>query len=114
MWWVNVELGFGYFVYVKQLQLYGAECQLVASADANLLLGLQKKKHHQLRKVLCGRCQLLSHGHMITAVGGHGGILVGSSLFLLKSFVRSYHTCCHENALIVKLVRLPIQAFITR
>lgn len=116
MWWVNVELEFGYFSCVKQLQLYGAECrcQLVASADVNWLLGLQKKKHHQLRKVLCGRCRLLSHGHMITAVGGNGGYSGGKQFVSAEELREKLSHLRHENALIVKLVRLSIQAFRTR
>ncbi|KAH7855084.1 hypothetical protein Vadar_021050 [Vaccinium darrowii] len=63
-----------------------------------------KKKHHQLRKVLCGRCQLLSHGHMITAVGGHGGYSGGKQFVSAEELREKLSHLRHENALIVKLV----------
>ncbi|KAL5128228.1 NO-associated protein 1, chloroplastic/mitochondrial [Glycine soja] len=65
---------------------------------------LQKKKHHQLRTVLCRRCRLLSHGKMITVVGGHGGYL-GSKLFVTAEELREKLSHLHhEKALIVKLL----------
>ncbi|CAN6984809.1 unnamed protein product [Brassica oleracea var. botrytis] len=64
-----------------------------------------KKKHHQLRTVICGRCQLLSHGHMITAVGGNGGYAGGGKQFVSADELREKLSHLrHEKALIVKLV----------
>ncbi|KAI8564586.1 hypothetical protein RHMOL_Rhmol03G0191700 [Rhododendron molle] len=63
-----------------------------------------KKKHHQLRTVLCGRCRLLSHGHMITAVGGNGGYSGGKQFVTAEELREKLSHLRHENALIVKLV----------
>ncbi|KAL5810884.1 hypothetical protein ACOSQ4_027452 [Xanthoceras sorbifolium] len=63
-----------------------------------------KKKHHQLRTVLCGRCRLLSHGHMITAVGGNGGYSGGKQFISADDLREKLSHLCHEKALIVKLV----------
>ncbi|XP_074281850.1 putative nitric oxide synthase [Silene latifolia] len=63
-----------------------------------------KKKHHQLRTVLCGRCKLLSHGHMITAVGGHGGYAGGKQFVTAEQLRDKLSHLRHEKALIVKLV----------
>ncbi|KAK4795843.1 hypothetical protein SAY86_028169 [Trapa natans] len=63
-----------------------------------------KKKHHQLRTVLCGRCQLLSHGHMITAVGGNGGYPGGKQFVTAEELRKRLSHLRHEKALIVKLV----------
>ncbi|KAI4332737.1 hypothetical protein L6164_017621 [Bauhinia variegata] len=63
-----------------------------------------KKKHHQLRTVLCRRCQLLSHGQMITAVGGHGGYSGGKSFITAEQLREKLSHLRHEKALIVKLV----------
>ncbi|KAL7001730.1 nitric oxide associated protein 1 [Sarracenia purpurea var. burkii] len=63
-----------------------------------------KKKHHQLRTVLCGRCQLLSHGHMITAVGGNGGYSGGKQFVSADELREKLSHLRHEKALIVKLV----------
>uniref|UniRef100_A0A7C9AVG5 Nitric-oxide synthase (NADPH) n=1 Tax=Opuntia streptacantha TaxID=393608 RepID=A0A7C9AVG5_OPUST len=63
-----------------------------------------KKKHHQLRTILCGRCQLLSHGHMITAVGGHGGYTGGKQFITAEQLRDKLSHLRHEKALIVKLV----------
>lgn len=64
-----------------------------------------KKKHHQLRTVICGRCQLLSHGHMITAVGGNGGYAGGGKQFVSADELREKLSHLrYEKALIVKLV----------
>ncbi|XP_031484256.1 putative nitric oxide synthase [Nymphaea colorata] len=63
-----------------------------------------KKRHRQLRTVLCGRCILLSHGHMVTAVGGNGGY-AGGKQFITAEELRE--KLCHlrtEKVLIVKLV----------
>lgn len=84
------------------------------NVDANWLFGLQKKKHRQLRTVLCGRCRLLSHGHMITAVGGNGGYSGGKQFVTAEELREKLSHLRHENALVVKLVRLPIQTFSTR
>jgi len=65
---------------------------------------LQKKKHHQLRTVLCRRCQLLSHGEMITAVGGHGGYPGGKLFVTAEELREKLSHLRHEKALIVKLV----------
>lgn len=65
---------------------------------------LQKKKHHQLRTVICGRCQLLSHGHMITAVGGNGGYAGGKQFVSADELREKLSHLRHEKALIVKLV----------
>lgn len=65
---------------------------------------LQKKKHHQLRTVLCGRCRLLSHGHMITAVGGHGGYPGGKQFVTADQLREKLSHLRYEKALIVKLV----------
>ncbi|XP_059304982.1 putative nitric oxide synthase [Lycium ferocissimum] len=63
-----------------------------------------KKKHHQLRKILCGRCRLLSHGHMITAVGGNGGYPGGKQFVSAEELREKLSHLRHEKALIVKLV----------
>ncbi|ESQ45831.1 hypothetical protein EUTSA_v10010252mg [Eutrema salsugineum] len=63
-----------------------------------------KKKHHQLRTVICGRCQLLSHGHMITAVGGNGGYAGGKQFVSADELREKLSHLRHEKALIVKLV----------
>lgn len=63
-----------------------------------------KKKHRQLRTILCGRCRLLSHGHMITAVGGHGGYAGGKQFVTAEQLRDKLSHLRHEKALIVKLV----------
>ncbi|XP_030473360.2 NO-associated protein 1, chloroplastic/mitochondrial isoform X2 [Syzygium oleosum] len=63
-----------------------------------------KKKHHQLRTVLCRRCRLLSHGHMITAVGGNGGYSGGKQFVTAEELRDKLSHLRHEKALIVKLV----------
>lgn len=63
-----------------------------------------KKKHHQLRTILCGRCRLLSHGHMITAVGGNGGYSGGKQFVSADELREKLSHLRHEKALIVKLV----------
>ncbi|KAL2555970.1 NO-associated protein 1 [Forsythia ovata] len=64
----------------------------------------KKKKHRQLRTVLCGRCRLLSHGHMITAVGGNGGYSGGKQFVTAEELREKLSHLRHEKALIVKLV----------
>lgn len=66
---------------------------------------MQKKKHRQLRTVLCGRCRLLSHGHMVTAVGGNGGYAGGKQFVTAEELREKLTHLRHEKALIVKLVR---------
>lgn len=63
-----------------------------------------KKKHRQLRTVLCRRCRLLSHGHMITAVGGNGGYSGGKQFVSAEELREKLSHLSHEKALIVKLV----------
>ncbi|GAB2261598.1 hypothetical protein Droror1_Dr00002595 [Drosera rotundifolia] len=63
-----------------------------------------KQKHHQLRTILCGRCRLLSHGHMITAVGGHGGYPGGKQFVTAEQLRDKLSHLCYGKALIVKLV----------
>ncbi|XP_028786833.1 putative nitric oxide synthase [Neltuma alba] len=63
-----------------------------------------KKKHHQLKTILCGRCRLLSHGQMITAVGGHGGYAGGKQFIMAEELREKLSHLRHEKALIVKLV----------
>ncbi|XVE56394.1 hypothetical protein DITRI_Ditri04bG0005300 [Diplodiscus trichospermus] len=63
-----------------------------------------KKKHHQLRTILCGRCRLLSHGHMITAVGGNGGYPGGKQFVSADELREKLSHLRHEKALILKLV----------
>ncbi|KAL8135262.1 hypothetical protein AgCh_010068 [Apium graveolens] len=63
-----------------------------------------KKKHHQLRTVLCGRCHLLSHGHMITAVGGNGGYAGGNQFVTAEELREKLSHLKYQKALIVKLV----------
>ncbi|WOL13260.1 nitric oxide synthase isoform X4 [Canna indica] len=63
-----------------------------------------KKRHHQLRTILCGRCKLLSHGHMVTAVGGHGGYSGGKQFISAEELREKLSHLCHEKVLIVKLV----------
>lgn len=70
----------------------------------SLCLDLQKKKHHQLKTVLCGRCRLLSHGHMITAVGGNGGYAGGKQFVSADELREKLSHLRREKALIVKLV----------
>lgn len=78
--------------------------QLCTSALKFHWFCLQKKKHHQLRTVLCGRCRLLSHGHMITAVGGHGGYPGGKQFVTADQLREKLSHLRYEKALIVKLV----------
>ena len=68
---------------------------------------MQKKKHRQLRTILCGRCRLLSHGHMVTAVGGNGGYAGGKQFVTAEELREKLRHLRHEKALIVKLVRPP-------
>ncbi|XP_073139503.1 putative nitric oxide synthase [Henckelia pumila] len=63
-----------------------------------------KKKHRQLRTVICGRCRLLSHGHMITAVGGNGGYAGGKQFITAEELREKLSHLRLEKALIVKLV----------
>ncbi|KAJ6848942.1 putative nitric oxide synthase isoform X1 [Iris pallida] len=63
-----------------------------------------KKRHHQLRTILCGRCKLLSHGHMVTAVGGHGGYSGGKQFVSAEELREKLSHLRHEKVLIVKLV----------
>ncbi|KAL6005598.1 hypothetical protein ACLOJK_006168 [Asimina triloba] len=63
-----------------------------------------KKKHHQLRTLLCGRCKLLSHGHMITAVGGNGGYSGGKQFISAEGLREKLFHLRHGKVLIVKLV----------
>ncbi|KAH9678435.1 NO-associated protein 1 [Citrus sinensis] len=72
--------------------------------DTSLCLDLQKKKHHQFKTVLCGRCRLLSHGHMITAVGGNGGYAGGKQFVSADELREKLSHLRRERALIVKLV----------
>ncbi|CAN0902523.1 NO-associated protein 1, chloroplastic/mitochondrial [Linum grandiflorum] len=65
-----------------------------------------KKKHRQLKTVLCGRCKLLSHGHMITAVGGNGGYSGGKQFVTADELREKLSHLRHEKALIVKLIDL--------
>lgn len=65
---------------------------------------LQKKKHRQLQTVICGRCRLLSHGHMITAVGGNGGYSGGKQFVTAEELREKLSHLRHEKTLIVKLV----------
>lgn len=65
---------------------------------------MQKKRHRQLRTVLCGRCKLLSHGHMVTAVGGHGGYPGGKQFISAEELRDKLSHLRHEKVLIVKLV----------
>lgn len=72
----------------------------------------QKKKHHQLRRVICGRCRLLSHGHMITAVGGNGGYSGGKQFISAEELRDKLSHLRYEKALIVKLVSLGCLSFL--
>ncbi|EEF51564.1 Nitric-oxide synthase, putative [Ricinus communis] len=63
-----------------------------------------KKRHHQLRTVLCGRCKLLSHGHMITAVGGNGGYSGGKQFVSADELREKLSHLRYERVLVVKLV----------
>ncbi|KAL3645192.1 hypothetical protein CASFOL_010372 [Castilleja foliolosa] len=63
-----------------------------------------KKKHKQLKTVLCGRCKLLSHGRMITAVGGNGGYSGGKQFVTAEELRNKLSHLRHDKALIVKLV----------
>ncbi|KAL6131837.1 hypothetical protein ACLB2K_070210 [Fragaria x ananassa] len=63
-----------------------------------------KKKHHQLKTVICGRCKLLSHGHMITAVGGNGGYSGGKQFIMAEQLREKLLHLRYERVLIVKLV----------
>lgn len=72
---------------------------------------LQKKKHRQLKTVLCGRCHLLSHGHMITAVGGNGGYSGGKQFVSAEELREKLSHLRHEKALVVKLVRDTLLAY---
>ena len=66
---------------------------------------LQKKKHHQLKTVLCGRCVLLSQGAMIPAVSGNGGYGEGKGFISADDLRAQLTHLRYDKALIVKLVR---------
>ncbi|MCO5597272.1 hypothetical protein L7F22_051348 [Adiantum nelumboides] len=63
-----------------------------------------KKKHHQLRTVLCQRCRALAHGQMIPAVGGHGGYAGGKRFITAEQLRMELSHIRDEKALIVNLV----------
>lgn len=63
-----------------------------------------KKKHHQLKTVLCGRCVLLSQGAMIPAVSGNGGYGEGKGFVSADELRAQLTHLKYEKALIVKLV----------
>eukprot|EP00250_Pteridium_aquilinum_P010516 c19443_g1_i1 orf=108-1952(+) len=63
-----------------------------------------KKKHHQLRTVLCERCRALSHGQMIPAVGGHGGYGGGKRFISAEQLRTELSHIRNEKALIINLV----------
>ncbi|GAU27613.1 hypothetical protein TSUD_270020 [Trifolium subterraneum] len=63
-----------------------------------------KKTHHQLRTILCGRCRLLSHGKMITAVGGHGGYSGGKQFVTAEDLREKLSHLRDAKALIVDIV----------
>ncbi|XP_062153755.1 NO-associated protein 1, chloroplastic/mitochondrial isoform X3 [Alnus glutinosa] len=63
-----------------------------------------KRKHRQLRTVLCGRCRLLSHGHMTTAVGGNGGYPGGKQFVTAEQLREKLSHLRHKKVLILKLV----------
>ncbi len=67
-------------------------------------LMLQKKRHHQLKTILCGRCVLLSQGHMIPAVSGNGGYGNGKGFVSAEELRSQLSHLRFEKALIVKLV----------
>lgn len=69
-------------------------------------LCMQKKRHRQLKTVICGRCKLLSHGHMITAVGGRGGYPGGKQFVTAEELRDRLSHLRNEKTLIVKLVSL--------
>ncbi|KAI3905248.1 hypothetical protein MKX01_017494 [Papaver californicum] len=88
---------------------YGCGAPLQTSeVDAPGYVELQtyklKKRHRQLKTVLCGRCKLLSHGHMITAVGGNGGYSGGKQFVSAEELHNKLSHLCYVKALIVKLV----------
>ncbi|KAH7437897.1 hypothetical protein KP509_05G094200 [Ceratopteris richardii] len=63
-----------------------------------------KKKHHQLRSVLCERCRALAHGQMIPAVGGHGGYGGGKRFVTAERLRMELSHIGDEKALIINLV----------
>ncbi|MCO5582765.1 hypothetical protein L7F22_036664 [Adiantum nelumboides] len=63
-----------------------------------------KKKHHQLKTVLCQRCRALAHGQMIPAVGGHGGYAGGKRFITAEQLRMELSHIRDEKALIVNLV----------
>ncbi|CAI5506773.1 unnamed protein product [Closterium sp. Naga37s-1] len=68
-----------------------------------------KKRHKQLRSLVCTRCQQLSHGRMVAAVTGHGGYRVTgpADMFVTAEALRQQLTYVRgEKALVVKLVDL--------
>lgn len=73
----------------------------------------QKKKHRQLNTVLCGRCKLLSHGHMITAVGGNGGYPGGKQFITAEELREKLSHVRHEKALIVKLASSALKSAVS-
>ncbi|KAF6175411.1 hypothetical protein GIB67_036502 [Kingdonia uniflora] len=84
---------------------------LEVDAPGFVELGLYelKKKHRQLGTVLCGRCKLLSHGHMVTAVGGNGGYPGGKQFVSAEELRRKLSHLKDEKALIVKLERFRLR-----
>ncbi|KAL0304106.1 UNVERIFIED_CONTAM: putative nitric oxide synthase [Sesamum radiatum] len=79
-------------------------CLLGRALDRSSHCWDPKKKHRQLRTVLCGRCRLLSHGHMITAVGGNGGYSGGKQFVTAEELREKLSHLRQEKALVVKLV----------
>ncbi|XP_073105823.1 putative nitric oxide synthase isoform X4 [Elaeis guineensis] len=71
-----------------------------------VLCWVQKKRHRQLRTILCGRCRSLSHGQMVTAVCGHGGYPGGKQFVSAEELREKLSHLCHEKVLIVKLIDL--------
>ncbi|KAK7832336.1 no-associated protein 1 [Quercus suber] len=82
------------------LQTSDSDAQGYVDIETNEL----KKKHHQLRTILCGRCRLLSHGHMITAVGGNGGYSGGKQFVTAEQLSEKLSHLRYEKALIVDIV----------
>lgn len=82
------------------LQTHEAESPGYVSLDTYEL----KKKHHQLRTVLCERCRALAHGQMIPAVGGHGGYGGGKRFISAEQLRMELSHIRDEKALIIKLV----------
>lgn len=90
MWRVNVELGFGYLIWVGTSNNFN---YMEQNVDSNWLLGCRKRSIANLEQFFVEGADYCLMGTWLLLLVEMEVILVGNSLLLLKSFGRSYHTC---------------------